>query len=99
LYQIPDHSTQTASGDINYVEVYMVSKVQEVKNPAAYVHIKTNDVEYNGTEENLTTSYATYSYQWTDNPSTNTTWTWDEIDALEIGVGLREPKKVHPELC
>jgi len=99
LYQIPDHSTQTASGDINYVEVYMVSKVQEVKNPAAYVHIKTNDVEYNGTEENLTTSYATYSYQWTDNPSTNTTWTWDEIDALEIGVGLREPKNNKYSRC
>lgn len=93
LYQIPDHSTQTAGGDINYVKVYMVSKVEKVKDPAAYVHIKTNDVEYNGTSENPTTSYATYSYQWTVNPSTNTTWTWDEIDALEIGIGLAMSKK------
>ncbi|MFC1916021.1 hypothetical protein ACFLW4_04925 [Chloroflexota bacterium] len=99
LYHIPDHSTQTAGGDINYVKVYMVSKVEQVKDPAAYVHIKTNGTEYNGTSESLTTSYATYSYQWTVNSSTNTTWTWDEIDALEIGVGLVRPKKDRYTRC
>ena len=99
LYHIPDHSTQTAGGDINYVEVFMVSKVQEIDKPAAYFHTKTNDAEYNGTEENLTIDYAAYSYQWSNNPSTNTTWTWDEIDALEIGVGLSEPKKDKYSRC
>ena len=57
---------------------------------SAYVHIKTNGVEYNGTEETVTTSYATYSYQWNTNPQTGSAWTWDEIDALQIGVGLRQ---------
>jgi len=57
----------------------------------AYVHIKTNGVEYNGSEEILDTNYATYSYQWDDNPQTSASWTWSEIDALQIGVGLRRP--------
>ncbi|MBA7635582.1 hypothetical protein ES703_43186 [subsurface metagenome] len=99
LYDIADHSTQTAAGDINYVKVYMVSKVEKVGDPAAYVHIKTNGVEYNGTEETMTTSYATYSYQWNNNPQTGEAWTWAEIDALQIGVGLHRPKRGKDTLC
>ena len=92
LYHIPDHSTQTAGGDINYIEVYMVCRATDnFTQESAYVHIKTNGTEYNGSAENVTPSYATYSYQWTNNPSTNTTWTWNEIDALQIGAGLRQP--------
>ena len=92
LYNIPDHSTQTAAGTINYVEVSMVCRVTaNATQTNAYIHIKTNGVEHNGTEETLTTSYATYSYQWDDNPETGQAWTWDEIDALQIGVGLRRP--------
>ena len=60
--------------------------------PTAYVHIKTNGEEHNGTSENLTTSYETYLYSLDKNPQTTTDWTWDEIDALQIGVGLRRPK-------
>jgi len=90
LYNIPDHTA--GSGVINYVRVYMVSKAQQTSQYNAYVHIKTNGSEYSGTQWQTTTSYNTYSEQWTNNPSTNTTWTWDEIDALQIGVGLRMPK-------
>ena len=92
LYNINNHSTQTAGGTINYVKVYMVSRVTaNATQSNAYIHIKTNGAEYNGTEETLTTDYATYSYQWDDNPQTSAAWTWDEIDALQIGVGLRRP--------
>lgn len=93
LFNIPDHSTQTAGGDINHANVYMVSRVEEVQDPAAYVHIKTNGTEYNGASENLTTGYATYSYQWNTNPQTSADWTWNEIDTLQIGIGLTRPKK------
>jgi hypothetical protein len=93
LYHIPDHSTKTAGGDINHAQVYMVSRVEEAGNPAAYVHIKTNGAEYNGTSENLTTSYATYSYQWNSNPQTSASWTWNGIDTLQIGIGLTRPKR------
>ncbi len=91
LYHIEDHSTQTAAGTISYVKIYMEARAttDNITQTSAYVHIKTNGVEYNGTAQTLTSSYATYSYQWNNNPQTASAWTWDEIDALQIGVGLR----------
>jgi len=100
LYNIPDHSTQTAGGDINYVKVYIVGRATaNATQTSAYVHIKTNGVEYNGSSENLTTSYATYSYQWNTNPQTGNPWTWAEIDALQVGVGLRKAAPTIDTLC
>ncbi len=100
LYNIPDHSTQTASGDINYVEVFMVSRTTaNATKLSAYTLIKTNGVSYNGTSENLTPSYVTYSYQWSLNPSTNSTWTWSQIDNLQTGLGMREAGVALDSLC
>ncbi len=83
----------TGSGIINYVKVYMVGRSLDTPTrTGAYVHIKTNGVEYNGAEETVTTSYAAYSNQWTNNPQTGSAWSWDEIDALQIGVGIRGSK-------
>ena len=92
LYNIPDHSTQTVGGTINYVEVYMESRATaNTTQTSADVQVKTNDLEDSGPAENVTTSYATYSYQWSDNPQTGSDWTWSQIDALQIGVELRQP--------
>ena len=89
LYNIVDHSTVT--GTINCVRVCIVCRVMDTPDQAsAYVHIKTGGVEYNGNAEILTTSYTTYLYEWNINPNTVDSWTWDEIDALQIGVGLRK---------
>jgi len=91
LYNIADHSTGVST--INYVKVYMECRADASPTQTSiYAHIKTNEAEYNGSEETVTTSYATYSYQWDYNPQTEEDWTWDEIDALQIGVGLREPE-------
>ena len=92
LYNITNHSTQTAGGTINYVIVYMVcSSTANATQSNAYIHIKTNGVEYNGATENTTIDYTTYWYQWDKNPQTDDFWTWDEIDALQIGIGLGQP--------
>ena len=92
LYNIPDHSSQSVGGDINYVEVYLVSRATDnATQTNTYTKIKTNGTEYDGTEETTTTSYAPYSYQWTTNPQSSGNWAWSEIDALQIGAGLREP--------
>ncbi|MFC2025456.1 hypothetical protein ACFLTG_03500 [Chloroflexota bacterium] len=100
LYNITDHSTQTAAGTINYVVVYMVCRSTANSTQLnARIHIKTNGVEYDGTSENVTTSYATYSYQWNNNPQTGQPWTWDEIDALQIGFGLRRPASSEYTRC
>ena len=90
LYNIADHST--GSGSINYVKVYAVAK--SMQDPAAenvYVQVKTNGVEDDGTAYMTTQSYTTFSHQWDYNPQTGQPWTWDEIDALQIGVGLLRP--------
>ncbi len=98
LYNIADHSTGVST--INYVKVYMECRAEaSPTQTSAYIHIKTNGTEYNGSEATITTSYATYSYQWDTNPQTLTNWTWDEIDALQIGVGLREPTSGQNTNC
>lgn len=88
LYNIANHTAGT--GQINYVRVYMLGKEESEQAPAnGYVHIKTNGVEYNGTAVDFPINvYATYSYQWNNNPQTGNPWTWSEIDDLQIGVGL-----------
>jgi len=90
LYNLPSHVS--GSGVINYVRVYIVARNLRSgtpDQPSAYVHIKTNGVEYNGTQEDLTGSYASYSYQWIKNPQTGSDWTWTEIDNLQAGVALQ----------
>ena len=100
LYNTANHTTQTAGGDINYVEVFMVSRTSgNTTQDSAYVHIKTNGFEYNGASENLTTSYATYSNQWSNNPQTGNPWTWNEIDNLQTGIGMREGGVAIDSLC
>lgn len=100
FYNIPDHSTQTVGGDINYVKVYMVVRSEGTPTQAsARVRLKTYGKEKKGNDETVTTSYATYSYQWDTNPETGNPWTWAEIDALQIGVGLRNAADLVPTRC
>jgi len=100
LYNIPDHSTLTAAGSINYIEVYMVARAEAAPEQiSAYVHTKTNGVEYNGPSENLTASYGTYSYSWNINLQTGNPWTWNEMDALQVGVGMRKAGVILNTLC
>lgn len=89
LYNLPSHSA--TSGNVTYVKVYIVCRSTAAPSQTnAYVHIKTGGVEHNGTEVTTGTSYSTFSYQWDDNPNTGDAWTWDEVDALQIGVALRQ---------
>ncbi len=100
LYNIPDHSTQTAGGDINYVEVVMTSRVSSnATQPSAYVQVKTNGTEDDGPSTNLTTSYTEYSNVWSDNPQSSSSWTWTEIDSLQIGLGMTEGGVGITSLC
>ena len=43
----------------------------------------------------LTTSYVDYSRIWATNVTTGKNWTWEEVDALQIGVRLRKPHTVN----
>ena len=91
LYQMENRSA--GSGAINYVKVYIVARSTGTPTQAsAYVHIRTNGNEYDGPNVTVTTTYAAYSYQWNTNPLTGAPWTWSEIDALQIGAGLRRSR-------
>ena len=98
LYDIGDHSA--GSGNINYVKVYMVCR--STSNPSqasARIHTKTEGSQYDGGQVTVTTSYALYSYQWNTNPDTGAAWTWAEVDALQIGVGLRRARNGAETRC
>ena len=87
LYEIGNHTA--GQGTINYVRVYMEGREESAQIPVnAYAHIKTNGAEHDGDAIYFTTSWATYSYQWNNNPQTGNPWTWSEIDDLQIGVHL-----------
>ena len=100
LYNTANHSTQTAGGDIQYVEVFMVSRVSaNITQESAYVHIKTNGAEYNGTSENLSANYTQYSESWNTNPQSGSPWIWSEVDNLQTGVGMRKAGAAIDSLC
>ncbi|MBI4302975.1 MAG: hypothetical protein HY665_01355 [Chloroflexi bacterium] len=95
LYNVANH--YSGSGSINYVRVYMVARATGTPNQAsARIHIKTNGTEYDGSQVTVTTSYTAYSFQWDTNPQTDLAWTWSEIDALQIGVRIREANNNIP---
>lgn len=89
LYNLPAHST--GCGVINHIKVYVRCRHYGVGGGGyAEVRIKTNGAVKYGSQNALTNSWTTYSHQWDTNPVTAAPWTWDEIDALQIGVKLTD---------
>ena len=86
LFNLPAHSV--GSGTINFIKIYIRAKKTEVGTTDTFrFKIKTGGTEYdNGSNIQTTTDYTTYNYQWNTNPKTTVAWTWDDIDALQIGV-------------
>jgi hypothetical protein len=62
--------------------------------------IKTNETVYTGAPVTVTTTnYTLFSYAWAGNPNTNKPWTWDEIAALQAGVGIKSGAKKQFTSC
>jgi len=87
LYNLDDTSL---SGAIRSVTIYVNCKGTK-EGVGARTTIKTNGVVDDGTPETLTTGYVDYSTVYTTNPQSENPWTWDEINALQAGVGLQKP--------
>ncbi len=86
-YNIPDHSEGVAT--IIAVTVYVRSEATTTADlHAAETVIRTYDTDYFGTSTLLPTSYTDLQTTYNTNPYTTDAWTWDEIDALEIGVRM-----------
>jgi len=90
LYALPAHSV--GSGTINHITIYFrVSNNQsDLGDGYAKPSLKSNDVVTDGTEVGpLPGFFYGWAQQWATNPSNAHAWTWDEIDALQIGVSLK----------
>ena len=83
-YNIDDHSE--GKGTVDSVTIYNRTRATSGTH-ASEVAIRTNSTDHFGSYTTpLPTSYSDISAVWTTNPDTTDNWTWDEIDALEIGV-------------
>lgn len=97
LYNLPNHTT--GNGTINHVKVYAHCKYYPTSGCYVRTKIKTGGTEYQGDLTALTAAYAYYSTQYNINPKTGVAWTWDDIDALQIGVYLIGDEEVTAGWC
>jgi prepilin-type N-terminal cleavage/methylation domain-containing protein len=82
------------------LRVTIFYRVRKEKNTgAAKPILYIGGVEYEGTEQSLTTGYTTYSYQWNTNPSGGGVWTWSDIVNIEAGVALKGQNASFPAYC
>lgn len=86
IHHIPNHTTEV--GTIVNVTVYYVVLAEANTDPYAQAVIKYGGTEYVEPLRGVSNIWTTYSYTWNVNPSTGTAWSWAQIDALQIGVGL-----------
>jgi len=88
LYALPVH---VSSGVINSVTVKVVVRLTGTDDQLIYyTSLRTHSTNYGGGAEFVgSATYITKSYTWNTNPNTLAAWTWDEIDALEVGCNAR----------
>jgi hypothetical protein len=96
LYGTED-SADTTCGIVS-VTVH-ISARRFVKDAYGKAVIRTNGALFEGPEEYLNDDYSEFIVQWMNNPGTGSSWTWQEITDIEIGVGLRSTKATHSPRC
>jgi hypothetical protein len=100
LYNLSDYTGPSGLETISAVTVYFRFAAGGNYNVQAMASLKTNGELYDGPTESLSdTTFTTYSWESTVNPSTGKAWTWDEINALQAGVTARGSNKSKPVLC
>jgi len=94
LYDLPASS---GSGTINHITVYFRCASDDAMYTGfAKPSIKSNSTVTDGTEvSGISNSWTTYSQQWSTNPADSEAWEWADIDALQIGVSLKEGGDNH----
>jgi hypothetical protein len=93
LYNIPNHSV--GSGIINSIRIYFrFRSILSGHTAYAKPSQKSGDTITDGDEKTESNGvYTTFSQEYITNPATGNPWTWDEIDALQIGASI---KGTHP---
>jgi hypothetical protein len=96
LYNLPAHSV--GSGTINSITIYFRIRAYSGTGYAKPSQ-KSGGTVTDGTEQTCTTSYETKSQTYTTNPATGAAYTWDEIDALQIGVCVKQTSSTSRTYC
>ncbi len=79
-------------GIIDYIAVYAQLRATDPPGrDSAEMLIKTGGGVYSGGGQVVTEDWTSYFSTWNINPETNSGWTWEDIGALQIGIGLRRP--------
>jgi hypothetical protein len=94
-YILPDLSDL---GTIDYIKIYAVAKTDVPPSPSSEFYIALSpdtDCEnlYESSNKGLTNSWAKKSQVWTTNPDTSAAWTWEELNALTIGMKAKAVRK------
>jgi hypothetical protein len=98
LYNLPSHSE--GAGTINSVTVYArVRKGGIVARNLAKLCIKSGSTVSESEEKSVPTSWGSISKSWDTNPATESAWTWDEIDDLQIGIALKRYDATEYPTC
>lgn len=89
LYALPAHSV--GSGTINKITVKARANSSYV-NGTAKLAVRTHSTTYESAEKTIIpyTGWSDIEQEWAVNPNTSQPWTWDEIDALEIGIWMHQ---------
>lgn len=86
LYHIEDHSE--GSETINSVKVYARVRTSYLTGERLKIVLKSGTTTDESDPISIIASYVTYDNTWTINPDTESPFTWDEIDALQVGINL-----------
>lgn len=89
-YATEDHAT--GSGIVDSIKIYIYGNGGGSKKIRTY--LRTNSQNFQGNQITPSSSYTYYSTTYVNNPATGTAWSWSEIDAIEIGCGIRREGKV-----
>jgi len=88
LYDLP---ISGGAGVINFIKIYTRSRFWTALGSGNIKpSLKSDGVVTDGVAVVLTAGYVTISEQWNLNPADAGAWEWADIDALQIGVSLRD---------
>lgn len=87
LYTLQNSSV--SSGTIDSLIVYINCWGSNSARKAETI-LRTNSNNYKGSSNNLSSTYTVYSTLYINNPNTSSSWTWTEVDNLEIGQSIKQ---------
>ncbi|HTY81300.1 MAG TPA: hypothetical protein VMB24_00795 [Dehalococcoidales bacterium] len=103
LYNLSDPQPQitTEVKKIKSITVYFrASYTGHGDSASAEAIIKTNGTVYTGGIVPITSNnFTTFSFTWAGNPFTGKIWTWDEMNDLQAGIGIKSGAKKNYIAC